>query len=138
MHSTATHAGGIVARYDGSDIKYLLTAAKRNPEHWVLPKGHIESGESAESAAIREVMEETGVVATIIGIVGTSEFTLNDQRIIARIYLMNYESDTDALERRLSEWCDYDEAINLLTFADTKELLRSARDIAENYFRSAP
>ncbi|CAN5186587.1 hypothetical protein BH23CHL1_BH23CHL1_13050 [soil metagenome] len=37
----------------------------------VLPKGHIEDGETAAEAAIREVREETGIVATIAGWLGT-------------------------------------------------------------------
>jgi diadenosine hexaphosphate hydrolase (ATP-forming) len=32
--------------------------------HWVFPKGHIDPGESALEAALREVEEEAGVVAT--------------------------------------------------------------------------
>jgi len=40
----------------------------------VLPKGHIESGESAADAAIREVMEETGFEATITNWLGTDRF----------------------------------------------------------------
>ena len=31
-------------------------------ERWALPKGHIDAGEDALSAAIREIAEETGVV----------------------------------------------------------------------------
>ncbi len=42
-----THAGGIVVRYDGQP-QYLIVTAKYNPDHWVLPKGHIEPGESLE------------------------------------------------------------------------------------------
>lgn len=36
-----------------------------------LPKGHIEEGETAAEAAVREVHEETGIIATIAGWLGT-------------------------------------------------------------------
>lgn len=36
-------------------------------QHWDLPKGKIDAGESTEQAAIREVMEETGIKAVNLG-----------------------------------------------------------------------
>lgn len=59
-HETFTHAGGIVFRTWRGKTKYLLVEAKKNPGELVLPKGHIEEGESPEEAAVREVYEETG------------------------------------------------------------------------------
>jgi len=36
-------------------------------DDWSLPKGHLDPGEDAAAAAVREVLEETGVHATILG-----------------------------------------------------------------------
>jgi ADP-ribose pyrophosphatase YjhB (NUDIX family) len=41
---------------------------------WSLPKGHIEPGETAEQAAVREVAEETGISGEIVAELGTIEF----------------------------------------------------------------
>jgi 8-oxo-dGTP pyrophosphatase MutT (NUDIX family) len=41
---------------------------------WSLPKGHIEEGESAEQAAVREVAEETGINGVILAELGTIDF----------------------------------------------------------------
>ncbi len=41
---------------------------------WSLPKGHIESGESPEDAAVREVAEETGIVGEILAPLGVIDF----------------------------------------------------------------
>ncbi len=38
-----------------------------SPGDWVLPKGHLDPGESPEQAALREVEEETGCRARIEG-----------------------------------------------------------------------
>lgn len=35
---------------------------------WSLPGGHIEPGEAARAAALREVMEETGIEARLLGL----------------------------------------------------------------------
>ncbi len=48
-------AGGIV--FDGDR---LLLLRKTTMGEMVLPKGHVEAGETAESAALRETIEETG------------------------------------------------------------------------------
>ena len=73
----ATHAGGIVYKEDGETVDYLLVRPKRAPKEWVFAKGRIEKGESAEEAAVREVEEETGVVARSIAPVGFVEFEVN-------------------------------------------------------------
>lgn len=54
-------AGGVVENEKGE----LLMIELRN--RWDLPKGHIEEGESVSVAALREVEEETGVRADIVG-----------------------------------------------------------------------
>jgi 8-oxo-dGTP pyrophosphatase MutT (NUDIX family) len=41
---------------------------------WSLPKGHVETGESVEQAAIREVAEETGITGAVLAPLGTIDF----------------------------------------------------------------
>ncbi len=42
-----------------------LVAVRRTPKgEWIFPKGHIEDGEAAESAALRELEEETGLLGS--------------------------------------------------------------------------
>ena len=47
------------------DGKILITRRPKNmrnfPWAWVLPRGHIELGESLEDSVIREIEEETGI-----------------------------------------------------------------------------
>ncbi len=54
-------AGGIVLH----DDKVLVVHRPRYDD-WSLPKGHIDSGETWQQTAIREVYEETGVRAVIV------------------------------------------------------------------------
>ena len=55
-------AGGLVLKKDGGKIKILMVQVKnlQNQIVWTFPKGHIERGETARQAALREVEEETG------------------------------------------------------------------------------
>lgn len=60
-------AGGVVYRRLGDGYEFLI--GKHSGYHkWVLPKGLVERGESWESAAVREVAEEVGVEAQIVGV----------------------------------------------------------------------
>ena len=56
-----TSAGGVV--YRRSDGGPLVLLIRDSYENWGFPKGHIEQGEVPEVAAVREVREETGLVA---------------------------------------------------------------------------
>ena len=69
-------AGGLVLDLAGDVPRGALIA--RTDRHgrllWSLPKGHIEEGETAEQAAVREVEEETGIAGAILGQLGTIDF----------------------------------------------------------------
>jgi 8-oxo-dGTP pyrophosphatase MutT (NUDIX family) len=57
-------AGGIVLRrMRGRVWLAAIRPQGRPPGHWVLPKGLVDRGESMLEAALREVREETGLVA---------------------------------------------------------------------------
>jgi 8-oxo-dGTP pyrophosphatase MutT (NUDIX family) len=60
-------AGGVVYRRQDGSVEVLLAArrTRRGDIAWGLAKGGIEPEESHEDAAVREVREETGIVAEI-------------------------------------------------------------------------
>jgi 8-oxo-dGTP pyrophosphatase MutT (NUDIX family) len=49
-------AGGVVVGEDGR-----VVVVSQGGDSWSLPKGHIDSGESALQAAMREIAEESGI-----------------------------------------------------------------------------
>ena len=51
-------AGGIAR--DGDRLLMIRVQTLEGREMWTFPKGHLEAGETAEQAALREVEEETG------------------------------------------------------------------------------
>jgi 8-oxo-dGTP pyrophosphatase MutT (NUDIX family) len=124
-----THAGGVVYRLHDGIAEFLLTTAKRRPDQWVLPKGHIDPGEGPEEAAAREVAEETGVTAVVERVLGrtTIVFKGEEQRVV--FFLMRCISQGPADEGRSIAWLPGPRAEQRLTFDNLREFIRLASGV---------
>lgn len=124
MTGGLTHAGGIVHR----NGRILLVRAKPAPHDWVLPKGHIEKGETLEATAVREVAEEAGVLATVVQPLGILEFTKGNGRPArVQVFLMEYVREVAPAEQREARWWTVDEAVAVIPFENTRAILAAAR-----------
>jgi 8-oxo-dGTP pyrophosphatase MutT (NUDIX family) len=121
-----THAGGVVVRQEGDHLTFLLVTARRQPSLWVFPKGHIESGETVEQAAVREVLEEAGVEATVVAPIGATEFRNARGQVRAQFYLMDFVSEGTPGENRRRIWATADEARRALIYEDARLLIARA------------
>ena len=121
-----THAGGVVVRDDGPVRRFLLVTARRQPGQWVFPKGHIEAGETAEAAAVREVLEESGVVATVVSALGASQYRTAREVVRAQFFLMRYVSEEKPGEGRSRGWFTASEAQRALLYEDARLLIAGA------------
>lgn len=100
---------------------------------WSLPKGHIETGETAEQAAVREVEEETGIAGVILGELGTIDFwfVADGRRIhkTVRHYLMRRVggelSDAD-IEVDQVAWVPLADIRGRLAYPDERGLVDTA------------
>lgn len=121
-------AGGILF-----DDERLLVLCKPNGE-WIMPKGHVEAGETPEEAAIREVAEESGLLAKIRARVGQTAYSFRvpptGEMRLKRVhwFLMDVQGGQLRIE---SNFCDgkfltVDEALRTLTFPNDRRLLRLA------------
>ena len=127
MSSTRlTHAGGVVRRADHEGARFLLVRARRSPFDWVIPKGHIERGETPEQTASREVAEEAGVDAEVAQPVGDLSFEARGRTIHVRYFAMRYRGDVPPAETREVRWCSLAECEELLLFEDAREMIRRA------------
>jgi len=131
-----THAGGVVFRRSGRSIEYLIVQASRDRTQWVLPKGHIEFGETVAETAVREVNEETGVLSAVRSWVDDAAVG-PQQDILCRFYLMeappssatgNRQRTGKAApsEKRQHAWKALADALNQLTFAESRVLVEKA------------
>lgn len=78
---------GVAARVI-QDGKILLVQEATGPHKgkWGLPKGHVETGESPESAALRELTEESGLTGSVMGLVGVRTALRNDNPAVFLCY----------------------------------------------------
>jgi 8-oxo-dGTP pyrophosphatase MutT (NUDIX family) len=99
-----TSAGGVIIDvHDG--VARVAVIARRNRAgrvEWCLPKGHLESNETLEQAAVREVAEETGIVGRVLASLGSIDywFSASGTRIhkIVHHYLLEATSGELSIE----------------------------------------
>jgi 8-oxo-dGTP pyrophosphatase MutT (NUDIX family) len=72
-------AGCVVYRYDERGAPLLLLI-KDQYGYWTLPKGHLDPGEDAPTAAAREVREETGVAGALGPFVGEIRYPVTTRK----------------------------------------------------------
>ena len=130
-------AGGAVIAVRNA-ILYVAMIATRRRTRWGLPKGAVGQGETSEAAALREVLEETGLQAEIVKPLDTIEyfFRAGDTLIRKKVdfYLMMHTGGE--LTPQLSEvddveWVELSEAIQRASFPSEKKLLESAQQELE-------
>jgi ADP-ribose pyrophosphatase YjhB (NUDIX family) len=100
---------------------------------WSLPKGHLEDGETAEDAAIREIEEETGIRGYVLAPLGTIDFwfVVDDRRIHKTVhhYLLEAASgelSDDDIEVVEVAWVPLPDVGVRLAYADERLLADKA------------
>jgi 8-oxo-dGTP pyrophosphatase MutT (NUDIX family) len=117
-------AGGVVMR-DGQ----LALVHRPRYDDWTLPKGKLDPGESFEDAALREVAEETGLLARLARELPDVEYEVRGRPKVVRYWLMEVEDETPFVpgeEVDEVRWVDPAEALSLLTYDRDKEVLAAA------------
>jgi 8-oxo-dGTP pyrophosphatase MutT (NUDIX family) len=119
-------AGAVTFRLNAGAPEFLLVRSKKNPQHWVFPKGHIEPGESSEAAAVRELREEAGINGEIVEPLGILQFQSGSEYVRVQYYLCRFRKQIDDGEGRERQWCLPEDAREFISFEDARDLLAKA------------
>lgn len=131
-----TSAGGVVYRLAGEGPLFLLI--RDSYANWGFPKGHLESGERAEDAALREVREETGVAElSLRGAIDTIDWYFRFRgRLIHKVchfFLMETHDAATAPQRAegitACKWLPFEEAASSISYVNARQVLQRAHDM---------
>ena len=108
------------------DGKKFFAVKRDNHDDISLPKWHIDPGENAEEAALREVLEETGLECQIIGDLWSVMYKNSEWLVEVRYFAMKVKQKvTDQLFPDVDEvitW-SYDKIERLLSYSTDKKIL---------------
>ena len=120
-----SHAGTVVFRERDGETDYLVVSSS-DGLNWVLPKGHIDRGETAEVAALRELAEEAGVLGTMVAPLSVQHYERRGKDVAIQYFLVHASGSTATKEKRNLRWESYDTAVELLSFPEARAALQEA------------
>ena len=123
--------GAVVFTREGGEIKYLVI--KSLTGIYGFPKGHVEQGETEEETALREVLEETGILVSLLsGFRVDEEYPLpqKEDTIKQVVYFLGEYCDQEpryqASELSDAVLVDYETAMSLFQFDSSRRILTEA------------
>ncbi|MFM7860661.1 MAG: NUDIX hydrolase [Candidatus Nanopelagicaceae bacterium] len=133
-------AGGLVIDFSGTKGLLIGRLDQKDESRerllWSLPKGHIESGETPEEAAIREVAEETGIQSEILRELGVIDFWFmaGGKRIHKTVHHYLFKEVGGKLAPQVTEvdevrWFPLSEIVERLAYPDEKKLIAKSGDL---------
>ncbi|XP_075225427.1 diphosphoinositol polyphosphate phosphohydrolase 1 Aps isoform X3 [Lycorma delicatula] len=101
-------------------LDVLLVTSSRRPDHWIVPGGGVEPEEEPSVTAIREVIEEAGVVGTLGRCLGVFEVGNDEKKNRTEVFVMVVTEELPEWEDsrsigRQRKWFSLDEALKQLS-----------------------
>jgi 8-oxo-dGTP diphosphatase len=118
-------AGGVVVR-PAPDGWQVAVVHRPHRDDWTLPKGHVEAGESAEAAALREVEEETALRCRLLGPAGRVRYRdQHDRPKVVDYWVMEVEAGAFAPNEEVDSlvWIAVTDAASMLSYEVDRDLV---------------
>jgi 8-oxo-dGTP diphosphatase len=125
-------AGGVVWRRDPSGIVEVVLVHRPAYDDWTFPKGKLLEDEEDEAGALREVMEETGLICRLGDYLGSLSYRdRKDRPKVVRYWAMEpVEGDfTPNAEVDVLRWLSTHEASEALTYGHDRTMLDRLRSV---------
>jgi bis(5'-nucleosidyl)-tetraphosphatase len=131
-----------VVPYNKDISSYLVLHYEEG--HWDFPKGHIEKGENEKDAALREFKEETGIknVEILEGFKEKISYFFRakymDNKVVFKevVFFLAFVYETSvtlSYEHIGYKWASYEDALNTITYKNSKEVLKKAEQFIKIY-----
>jgi 8-oxo-dGTP diphosphatase len=121
-------AGGLLERQMADGLRLAVVLRTRYGD-WVLPKGKPDGKETLEETALREVREETGCDARIVGPGYAIEYLVNRAPKMVTFFRMEYVAQGFPIDpSEISEvvWLSLSRVMERLTYETERAVVRRA------------
>src|SRR5690606_16518957 len=129
-----TPAVGVVC-LKGDEVLLIRRGTPPRQGEWSLPGGRIEPGERLAAAALRELREETGVEAELIGLVDVVDglFPEAGRHYVLIDYAARWTAGEPVAGDDAAEaaFLPFDEALARVDWQETRRIIRQARRMAD-------
>jgi phosphohistidine phosphatase len=121
-------AAAVPFRISASGLEFCLITTLSG--RWIVPKGVIDPGETAEETAAKEAYEEAGVRGQVVGEpIGGFEYEKWGMQLVVTAYLLEVTEELDRWPEsdfRRRQWVDADRALQLLAADREGPLIEAA------------
>jgi 8-oxo-dGTP diphosphatase len=128
--TTEIHPPG---RFNERELTYVVIGARymdrwifvrhRDRSTWEMPAGHIEKGESADRAAVRELFEETGAVRSHLEHICDYAVVTDEITELGRLYSAEVQQMEEILKYETAEILLSGDLPNGLTYPEVQAVL---------------
>ena len=131
-------SAGVILFNKTGGIQFLVL--KYPSGHWDFVKGNIEEGEEEEETVKRELFEETGINNLEIhqGFNEKAEYNYYKKNNKVHKIVSYYLAETNQKQVKLSfehldhKWSNYEDSMKLITFGNSREILKKGNEIINN------
>lgn len=124
------HAAGVVC-FRGDQVLLVRRANPPLQGQWSLPGGRLEQGETAQAAALRELREETGVEARLLGLIEIVDTIMGDPErlFLLHDYAAAWASGEPAAADDASDaaFVPINEALERVAWSETARIIQKAK-----------